>query len=144
MRFEMKLEGTRELDSLLARLPERLEKRVMQNAVSGAARVAARDIRKAAPRGEPPRSAASERYKPLHKNIRVRAIRGIKAPGVKGARISTGDAFWGLFYELGTRFQPARPWFGPAFDGARNKALSELIVRIRKGVHKEVQKLKKR
>ena len=140
MKAGIKLEGFKELDKLLKDLPQNVERKVLQSAVTGAIREGAKEIRKAAPVGIDP-SPASQKYGPLKKNIRVARVRKPN-PGQRGASVNTGDAFWGAFYELGTRHQAARPWFGPAFERAVSKILDELKKRLGDGIEKEANKLK--
>jgi HK97 gp10 family phage protein len=140
--MQVKLEGFKELAAALDNLPGRVEDKVLQSAVTGAIRQAGKEIRKDAPRSEE-QSTASLKYGRLSKNIKISRVRSAKKRG-KGAKITIGDAFWGFFYERGTRYQPARPWFVPAFDRARAAMLSELSKRIKEGTEKEFQKMVKK
>lgn len=142
MDMRIKLEGFAELDSALRKLPERTENKVLQAAVTGSIRQAGKEIRKSAPRSEE-QSPASLKYGRLSKNIKISRVRSAKKGG-KGAKVTIGDAFWGFFYERGTRYQPARPWFVPAFERARSAMLDELSKRIKTGVEKEFQKMVKK
>lgn len=134
-----KVEGFSELIKVLKQLPRQMEHKVLQDAASAGAREAAKHIRAAAPRYKGSRrSPASTRYGPLHKNIRVKALRRWKPKGIRGARVFTGNAFWGTFLEYGTKHIKAKPWFRPAV--MRNKdAIVQAIGRgLVKGLDKQI------
>jgi HK97 gp10 family phage protein len=40
-------------------------------------------------------------------------------------------AFWGMFAEFGTRFQPALPFVRPAFESAGQRALDAFVAKLR-------------
>jgi len=139
--------GFDEFDRLLADLPERVENRVLQGAVTAAMREGAKSVRAAAPEDvdRPPESNQSYwdrklRYGRLLDQIKVRASKRDKAKGMRGAYITTGQAFWGRMLELGTRHIAARPWFAPAFASAKDKILQVLAQRIGKGLEREAKK----
>lgn len=136
--MEIKLEGFEGFDRLLGELPKVVEKRILQTSVNAAARLGARKIRKNAPRGAK-NSKSSKTYKPLRKNIRVTRLKRVPR-NTRAARISTGDAFWGYIYEKGSRYQPARPFFEPAFKSSRTGMVKELGDRIGAGIKKEAKK----
>ena len=139
MKFETKLHGFEEFDRLLKDLGPRVGNRVLQGAVTGAIREGAKEIRKVAPQHLDKQSPASKKYGPLRKNIKVKRLRRVR-PGEKAARVDTGNAFWGVMYELGTRHQPARPWFANAFRKARENIIKNLADRLKKGIEKEATK----
>ena len=60
----------------------------------------------------------------------------------KAARVDTGTAFWAVFYEKGTRSQPARPFFEPSFKRAESAVIKKLAERLRAGIDREVMKLR--
>lgn len=148
----MELSGFKELNTALKKLPERAEKRVLQNATMAAIRLGAKDVKAAAPRGENPRSVSSQTYGSLLRNIRVSRVAGAR-PGGKGAQIHTGDAFWGRFLEYGwdargrgergSRHVPAKPWFFEAYSTAVDAMLERLRERITLGIEREWDKIVK-
>jgi len=140
--FSVKGEGFKEFDRMLDKLPENVAKRVLQKAVTKSLRTALKVIKVAAPRHKGERSPASKEFKTLKQNLRVVKIRRTKR-GQKGAMITTGNAFWGFIAEMGSRNQPARPWFLPAFRGVQDLILSTLGVELGKGIEDEAKKLAK-
>ena len=143
MKFKGKLTGFEQLSRVLNDLPVNVEKRVIQNATTSALREAAKEIRKSAPVGDDDnQSPASKKYGRLKRNIKVIRLRR-NDKGARSARIHTGRAFWGVFLELGTRYIPARPWFGPAFERSQERVLEKLKEKLTDGIIKEVNKLKK-
>jgi len=141
MKLTHKLSGFNELDKLLTQLPRGVENKIMQNAVTKAMRSALPDVRAAAPRHTGEQSPDSKKYGPLRKNLRVIRLRRVNK-GQKGARIDTGNAFWGLILELGSRYIPASPWFGPAFRKANTKIIKTLGDELGKGIEAEAGKYK--
>jgi HK97 gp10 family phage protein len=143
MKFEGKLQGFEQLSRVLEDLPVNVEKRVLQNATTSAIREAAKEIRKSAPSSEQnQQSEASKEYGKLKRNIKVMRLRR-NEKGARSARVHTGRAFWGYFLEMGTRYIPARPWFAPAFERSQENILKKLAERLKEGIYKEVNKLKK-
>lgn len=142
VKFKMELDGFDALDKALKKLPDRIENKVLQKSVNKALRVALKDVKAAAPRDTGDKSPSSEKYGPLWKNLKVKKYRKTKK-NQKGARMETGNAFWAIFYELGTARQPARPFFGPAFRKAADKVLKTLRVELGKNIEKEAKKLGK-
>jgi len=132
--------GFKELNDLLTNLPSRVENKVLASATRGAINKAKPDIVAAAPRSTDKRSINSLTYGQLYANIKVRAKRR-KSKGSRGAVITTGDAFWGNFIELGTRYIAAKPWFLPAFKSAQEKMMNELKIRLGAGIEREAKKL---
>lgn len=132
------LRGAFELERMLRQLPQKVENKVLQKAVTSAAREGRKIIRAAAPRGDGS-SVNSKKYGTLRKNIRVIRLRRV-GNGERAARIDTGNAFWGYIYEKGSRHQPARPWFEPAFHTAQEKMLSVLLKTVAAGIEKEARK----
>ena len=138
--IKIELHGFKELDKLLTRLPNRVEKKVLQGAVTGSLRETRKQIKKAAPVGKTP-SKNSEKYGSLKKNIRLIRLKRVR-PNERAARIDTGRAIWGVWYELGTRKQSARPFFRPTFERSVNAIFDNLRDRLGSGIEKEVKKLK--
>ena len=139
MKFDMDLDGFDALDKKLRLLEPRVQKRVLQGAVTSAIREGRKEIKKKAPKSVE-QSPNSLKYGRLSQNLKVKRLKRTK-PNEKMARVDTGKAFWALFYELGTRSQPARPFMSPAFKDAIPKMTQKLMERLSKGIIKEVNKI---
>lgn len=139
MRFEAKLNGFEAFNKLLGELPVRVENKVLQKAAVSALREARPDIVAAAPRDMVGQSPASKKYGRLYKNIRVLRLRRTRQKGIRGARINTGNAFWGLLLEIGTKYISPRPWFLPAFKKAIPKINDKLGQEIGAGIITEAR-----
>ena len=135
------IHGFKELDRLLQQLPHKVENRVLQAATQAGARVIGKEVRANAPVGSGKRSPASSEYGRLSKNIKVQALKSVRAKGRRGSRIFTGKAFWGMFLEFGTRHIAARPWFRPAIDRAVPSAIKKLQVALGRGIEREAKKM---
>lgn len=136
--------GFREAEKVLRELGPKIEERVLQNATLAGGRVMARAVKEDAPKGTGEQSPSSKKYGRLSKNIKTAVLRIAKVKGQRGARISTGNAFWGLFLEFGTRFINARPWFRPAIDRSTNQAIVKLREILGRGIEREAVKLARR
>jgi HK97 gp10 family phage protein len=142
MKVDIKVGGLERLDRVLRQLPVRIERRVLQSAVTSAVRVGRAAIKRSAPKGRDVSSVQKKYgYGKLNKELRVIRLKRTKK-NEKMARVDTGKAFWALFYEKGTRHQPARPFFAKAFEGAEGKMIQKLSERIKEGIEREVRKIK--
>lgn len=123
MQVSWKFEGGQELARALDKLPDALKRPT----VIGALKKAGEPIRAAAearaPKGDGPEHLAD--------HIAISAIpdsstsRGGRDPETDFAiKIGpTSQFFYGLFAELGTAHQPARPWLRPPFDALAGPSL---------------------
>ena len=136
--------GFKDAEKLLQQLPQNVENRVLQAATMAGARVLAKNVKVRAPRSSGKRSKASLKYRQLFKNIRTVRLKNARKRGQRGARVDTGNAFWGLFPEFGTRYITARPWFRPAVTEAQDAALDKLREALARGIDREATKLAKR
>lgn len=134
------LTGFDELQAVLRELPQAMQRRVYEGAVRRAAAIMQRAARARAPVGKDPRSAASKKYGPGRRNIRVRRWRNTK-PGIVGFSVDTGRAFWLRFIEEGTRHIAARPFFRPAFDETAPASFDVMRDALLKGLEREVNRL---
>lgn len=141
MQFDIKLQGFKELDDALAKLPNRVAGKTLQRSVNAAMREGKKAVKKAAPIAEQ-RSPQSLKYGRLSENIKSGRARANKK-SEKVAYVSTGDAFWGWFLERGTRFMAANPWFMPAFESVQSKILDVLKEKLAMNIDREFKKLAK-
>jgi HK97 gp10 family phage protein len=132
--------GLKEINKVLQQLPDTIERRVLQNAVNAGGRVILNAVKEKAPRHEGKQSAASKRYGTLVRNLRIQALTRVRR-GMRGVRVWTKDAFWAVFYELGTKRQPARPFMEPAFQEAQDWAVQAVKDKLVEGIEKEATKL---
>lgn len=105
--FAVKIEGRKELEKMLDLIPKRV------NQVLGKAmEIAIQPIKRAAERKAPIRKTGKGGT--LRDNFHTTLN---ERPGNVAIFLGPGEpAFYGVFYELGTKNQPARPFFRPAFD----------------------------
>lgn len=140
MKFNGTISGFDELERKLRDLPQSVENRVLQRAVTTAMKEGLVAVRQAAPVHRAFQSAASKKYGTLKKNLRVRNSKRDRKKGQRGAFLSTGQAFWGFFSEFGTRNQPARPWFAPAFRRSSGRIIKVLGDILGAGIEREASK----
>jgi HK97 gp10 family phage protein len=133
--------GLSEINEVLKQLPPRIADRLLQNATQAGARVVLKEIKSRAPRHEGRASPASARYGTIVENLAVKQLSVLKGTTARGSRVTTGDAFWAVFYELGTARQPARPFMRPGFDAAGSDAVNAIAGSLYVGVEREATKL---
>lgn len=129
-RIRTRLEGAKELDRVLGKLPKQLRGRVLTRAVRGGANIVRKEMRGRAP-------VETGR---LRDNIVTRARRDRGA----SVTVSVGPArrtFYAGFIEFGTRFLPARPFLRPAFETVKFAALEEIGKRLGTEIEKAAVKL---
>lgn len=139
-----RLKGFEEFQFTLKRLPINVQKRVLKTATRRALRLGYKEILATVPRSFVGRSPASKKYGFARDNIRLFSLkRPTTVNGKKsvGSRVNTGDAFWLVFYELGTRYQPARPFFANAIARTQEKMFTLLGKYLAEGIAKETRKL---
>jgi HK97 gp10 family phage protein len=135
-----RVEGLSELNKVLQQLPDTVERRVLQNAVNAGGRVILRAVKAVAPRHQGKQSAASKRYGTIVRNLRLQTLSRVRK-GMRGTRVWTKDAFWSVFFERGTKRQPARPFAEPAFEQVAGQAVQAVHDKLLEGVEKEASKL---
>lgn len=147
MKMVVKFEGGAELSANLAKLGDEATK-AGRRGLRATARELQAALVEAAPRSEGGSrkywkrangTSASEYYGQLHENIKVREVAARKDHTIV-MRVTTGNAFWGLFLEFGTVRMRARPWFRPVFDRMHNR----LIDALAKSLGSEIEKAGKR
>lgn len=81
----------------------------------------------------------------LRKSISRKRLKN--AAGEKGATIGIswrGNAFWGRFYELGTRKTPAQRYLQRAFEAKKDEALTIFKQKLAANIEKQRQKIAQR
>lgn len=129
------IDGAAELDAQLARLGQQVATEIGVDAVGASAEALAARWREIAP-FDPARDP-DRKYGHLKDNIRVRR-EGTDNPNQIAFRVTTGNAFWGYFYEFGTVHQPPRPIFRAETEGMKDELVSIQIQRLRAGIEAAV------
>ena len=130
--------GAKDLERVLKRLPGRLAERELTSAARAGANVWRKAMVAAAPRGNDP-SQWSERFGPLHKNIRTTRIKKTNA-SVEMA-VHTGRAFWGTWFEFGKIGQSATHWASSAIDATASEALTRVGKTLARRLEKTAREL---
>jgi HK97 gp10 family phage protein len=125
------IEGAAELDAKLARLGQEVATDIGVDAVSASARFLAERWKAIAP--VDPNRKPGRKYGHLRDEISFRR-EGTDNPNVVAFRVTTGDAFWGYFYEFGTVKQPPRPIFRAETEGMKDELVNIQIQRLRAGI----------
>lgn len=137
--------GFKEMERVLRALPERVAERDLASAARAGAQVFRKAIIARAPQSfadeetRRSRTSTGKDYGPLVKNIRVVRLKRPKF-SVEFA-IHTGAAYWALWYELGNRRQPARPFMTPAFGASTASAINKTAKTLERRLHKTAREL---
>lgn len=143
---QIAIPGAAELDALFAELGKEMATVIGTEAIGASADMLADAWRRGAPFD--PNSGVkswtlksgetrSRDYGHLNQNIRVGAV------SPRGAdqlvfKVTTGNAFWGYFRELGTVNQPARPWARPILHSLKGALVQVQIETARAGIERVV------
>lgn len=114
----MKIEivGGQEMADALGTLSQRLERKVLREALMDAGEVMRSEMSRKAPRRPP--------HPDLADNIVMSTAKGEDLQEVAVAIGPAKESFYGSFVELGTAFMSAQPYVRPAFDGNITKVLT--------------------
>jgi len=148
-----RIEGAAELDRVLKALPAKMGLRALDSAVRKGANLVKNETMVSAPssqyavgrvRSRRVKKSVTGRsvkalYGKLKYNIKVVADR--KTEYSVTMRVTTGRAFWALFQEFGRKGQSARPFFRPAFERVKFKALEIIGLELGKNLEREARKL---
>jgi HK97 gp10 family phage protein len=128
MRVKFKLEGAKALERQLKALPDKVERQILRQAVTAAAKPVLEEAKAQAP----VKSGA------LRTSLKVRA--GKRRKGSVGRQVVTkdgffkGEQFYGAFIELGTKFIEAREFMLNAFRRNKNFAIALIRAHIKAGI----------
>lgn len=139
--FTFKVEGFKELEAALRRLPEDIAGKVLRQALRKSVQTMAEEARAKAPRSDRPGPRGH-----MADSIAVRNLKGVEGDADIEVHLSIGpdtNHFYGLFAEFGTVHQPARPFMRPAFDENAEKTLTQLSNELGKGIERAARKLAK-
>ena len=142
--FRLELKGVEDLRRGLAELDQAVAKRIGRKAARDPAVVLRAVLAVTAPYrpGRRMRPGGAD-YGHLRDNLKVVSVRA-KKPGLFLYRVSTGDAFWGNFLELGTVRMAARPWMLPTVEGMKGEIVDLQISTIRSGIETQAKKMARR
>lgn len=134
--------GLAELDALLSQLGTAVATGIVSDGIEASAVL----LRDAWTKGAPfdPNSRAKtwttkdgmvhrRDYGHLNQNIRVGSVRPRKEHAVV-FKVTTGNAFWGYFREIGTVNQRARPWARPIVEQLKGTFVTVQVDVIRAGI----------
>ena len=136
MSVTVKLTGLDELDRAVKKLPQRLQRRVLNTALRASGRV----IQKRAKSLAPVKSGV------LRRSIVVRTGKARKGSATVFVTTTKGkgeknDAWYAHLVEFGTKLVRARPFLRPAFDETQKEQLDAIGQTLAAGIIKETAKL---
>lgn len=152
------IDGLKELNDALLKLPQAIAERHLRLAVGAGAQVIRKQvIERISAAGIHKRTGTLERavyakaVTELSKNnekvyfVGVRQGRRYGARKTKkGREIANRDAFYWWWLEFGTSKMPARPFMRPAFENKKEDAVEAIKARLAKGIDAEAKKLGKK
>jgi HK97 gp10 family phage protein len=157
----VKVEGFKELQAALNKLPQEIQGRPLKSAVSFAAKSMVDEVKSRVPVGDTGiLKSAVYRYRSRRNSAKGRetyfvGIRAGKAQykdtahnrsrGRVGKSYKTaGEAFYWRFLEFGTAKMGAKPFLRPAFEAHKSKAVEIIKQRLGKAIQTQAKKLAKR
>lgn len=137
----VRVEGLRELrEALMKTIPENMQGKVLQKALSPAANIVVRAARLMAPKDTGRLSRAIFAMRSRRNSNGVFEERIVKVRYGKSQQKKNRDAFYWRFVEFGTKFMPAKPFMRPAFDRNRGR----LVPVIRDSLAKSLREAARR
>lgn len=139
--IEFRVDGFKELESALRKLPQEIAGRVLSAALRKAGEPMAADARQAAPR-----SANHDPNGHMGDSIKLRILRDANSTADVEAAFWLGpDAnhWYGGFQEFGTIHKGARPFMRPAFDRHKDEVIDLLGKELWKGIDRAARRLAK-
>lgn len=133
------LKGAAELDRALGELGKQVATRIGRKAVKDPTDLLATVLRLTAPYLPGVHLKRGKNYGHLRENLKVKPLKA-KKPGLILYRVSTGDAFWGNFLELGTVKMAAQPWMRPTVDGMKGEIVDLQISTLSLGITRAMKK----
>ena len=85
----------------------------------------AKNAQRLAPRSRGSRSPASQKYGPLHRQLKAEKLTDVSKVGI-------GSAFYGYFQEKGTSRMNANPFFAPAIKKQRRPFKKDAVELVQK------------
>jgi len=145
----VKLTGFKEFQDFLQKLPGKVAEKVVAQAAFAGAKVIRDDAKQRAPLGTVPHYSSERNRRKgyllqpgnLRKEIRARKAKRGKWGEVIYKVGMTGRAFYGLFFEFGTKKMGKRPWLRPAFDNNMSQAIEAQRKAFQRGIEREAKKL---
>jgi HK97 gp10 family phage protein len=135
MDLKYKIEGGKELAELLKKLPDKVEKNFMRQAVRAGAAVVVKDARNRVPKrtGNLSKSIGTVSRKTRGGKVGV----SIKA---RQGKERENDGFYGRFIERGTVYIAARPFLRPALKNNVPAIISAMAKKLNAALEKFVSK----
>ncbi len=132
---DLDLEGGKELDRMLRRLPHAVAVKHLKVAASEALE----PIREGARQNL--RSTSRQRTGDLQRGLKIRVT--IAAGDVLAQLFTTRDVFYGRFLEFGTRYIRGRRWMSRAIAARQSDALRVFSAQLWRDVVAEVRRLRR-
>ena len=147
--FTYEMKGWKELNQVLKDLPQEIRKKVIDKSMRKGGEFLRDKIREKAPVGtlEVRKNNIRTNKNKVLKFIKLVNEINVVSGGVENNlrlfRITTGKAYWGMFYEFGTKKQQKRPFMRPVFDENKEQVTRITFEELTKGVIDTAQKLAK-
>lgn len=130
------VQGLKELNDALEKLPDKLQKRAVSNAMAAGAR----EIRNEAKRLVPVEEGTLKENIVVSKTVKIKGQRkSLKGSAVVGLRNEA--RYYGHLIEFGKSNTAPQPFLRPAFDNANKKALQIIGQKLGREIEKQARKL---
>lgn len=145
-----KLEGLKELEKILLKLPEKIQGKVLRTSTVAGGRVIQKEIKRRVPTktGALKRAIRVVSLKNKAGNTKAEVAVGVQRivkPKKSKNRASkpekASDVFYWRFLEFGTKHIPAKNFIRSSFEDRKRDAAEEIRKRLKLNIEKEVYKL---
>lgn len=157
---EMKIDGLKELDEALKKLPIELQKKELRAAVAKSSNILKKEVIAKAPvntgrlrdnvyrfyaknQSDSGRATYIVGVRNGKKKRYVRSRKNYRLGRAGQSYVTDGDAFYWKFIEFGTKKMPARPFIRPAFDGKKTEIIESIKLSLAKSIRKIANRYKK-
>lgn len=141
---QSRIEGADIAAKLLKQLPQDISKRVIASSTRKGAKILLEEIKERAPEGDQSEYSQTkikerQRYGSIKDNIKISTV--YRAADTIILAVHTGNAYWAMFREFGTRLMSKIPFIRPAFDSKKDQVIDVISTDLGKKIEREVEKL---
>jgi HK97 gp10 family phage protein len=132
MGASIRIDGLKELEIRLKRLPQKVAGKALFSALMAGAEVIRKDAVNRAPEdtGKLKRNIVKRREK-TRPGLSANVVVGVRA---KGKKQDPHNAYYWRYFEFGTSKRPARPFLRPAFETTKVEAVARIAAKLRQRI----------
>lgn len=134
MSSSIRIDGLKELEIRLKRLPQKVAGKALYSALMAGAEAIRKEAVSRAPEdtGKLKRNIVKRREK-TRPELSASVVVGVRA---KGKKTDPQNAYYWRYFEFGTSKRPARPFLRPAFEAQKEEAVARIAAKLRQRIEK--------